>query len=309
MREKGDPDFEAEAGKCNSLAALRNATQRMPNFRSAALDSMAHVKSLLITLLERLELKKKKFSTLFPATEDHIDAMWSELLMVDSTLNKDESLTKKELSSKQDLKVFLEHCCTCRHYSFQIKKCGSLTCTICKPVRLPKEVFDSLHVLPDPVPGEDGHYKSFENLLGTKTDERHRPSLQRTPKRKKTLPFSASVQHVKNVDLMLQCDECGMWRLLYSKLKLTKKERADLEVAVEDVSFSCGASLQDLELPGRLDNVYTRELSCGEPIEKLYYSAKYSPICVYCACEVELVPKDKYPQCNDCSDKPVITKA
>ena len=116
-----------------------------------------------------------------------------------------------------------------------------------------------MHALPDPVPGEDGHYKSFKDLLGTKTDEQHRPSLQRKPRRKKTLPFSASVQHVKNVDLMLQCDECGMWRLLYSKLKLTKKERADLEVALEDVSFSCGASLQDLQLPGRLDNVYARD--------------------------------------------------
>ena len=131
-------------------------------------------------------------------------------------------------------------------------------CTICKPVRLPKEVSDSLHILPDPVPGEDGHFKSFENLLGTKNDERHRPSLQEYTKEEED---SASVQHVNNVDLMLQCDECGMWRLLYSKLKLTKKERADLEVAIEDVSFSCSTSLQDLELSGRLDNVYTR-VSC-----------------------------------------------
>ena len=308
MRETGSSDFEAEAAKCNSLAALRGATQRMPNFRAEALDSIAHVKSLLVMLLQRLELKEKKFSPFFPATEEQIDLMWQELLKIDSTLKKDESLTKKELASKEDLKVFIEHCCTVRHYTFQIKKCGSLTCSICKPVRLPQEVFDSMHILPDPVPGEDGHFKSFEDLLGTKTDEQHRPSIQRKPRRKKTLPFSASVQHVKNVDLMLQCDECGMWRLLYSKLKLTKRERSDLQVALEDVSFSCGASLQDLQLPGRLDNVYARELSCGEPIEKLYYSAKYSPICVYCACDMESVPKDKYPQCSACSSMPAIPK-
>ena len=82
-----------------------------------------------------------------------------------------------------------------------------------------------------------------------------RPSLQRTPKRKKTLSFSASIQHVKNVNLMLQCDECAMWGLLYSKVKLTKKERADLQVAIEDISFTCGASLQDIELPGCLNDV------------------------------------------------------
>lgn len=45
-------------------------------------------------------------------------------------------------------------------------------------------------------------------------------------------------------------------------------------------------------ISGRLNEVYTRELSCEEPIEKLYYSATYSPICVYCAEEVESVAKD-----------------
>ena len=41
-------------------------------------------------------------------------------------------------------------------------------------------------------------------------------------------------------------------------------------MAIEDVSFTCGAQLQNLELPGRLNNAYTRQNSCGEPIEKLY---------------------------------------
>ena len=121
--------------------------------------------------------------------------------------------------------------------------------------------------------------------------------------KKKTLPFSASVQHVKNVDLMLQYDECSMWRLLYSRFKLTRKERADLQVVIDDISFTCGAPLQDLQLPGRLSEVYTRELSCGKPIEKLYYTAKHTPICIYCADDV-----DKYSQCNACKDKPEIMK-
>ena len=56
---------------------------------------------------------------------------------------------------------------------------------------------------------------------------------------------------------MLQCDQCGMWRLMYSRHKLTRKEQTDLQMAIEDVSFTCGAQLQDLELPGRLNNVYT----------------------------------------------------
>ena len=50
MWEKGDTGFEAEAAKCNSLVALREAAERVPNFRSSALDSVAHVKSLLCFL-------------------------------------------------------------------------------------------------------------------------------------------------------------------------------------------------------------------------------------------------------------------
>ena len=95
-----------------------------------------------------LELKGKKFSSFAPSTEDDIDLMRSELLKVDSTLQKDQPLTKKNLPSKQGRMAFLKHCCTRRHYSFQIKKCGSDTCDICKPVKLPKEVFDSLRDSP-----------------------------------------------------------------------------------------------------------------------------------------------------------------
>lgn len=87
MREEGDPDFESEAAKCNSLASLRDAAERMPNFKSSALDSVAHVKSLLAMLVQRLELKGKKFCSFTAASDNDIDTMWSELLAVDSALS------------------------------------------------------------------------------------------------------------------------------------------------------------------------------------------------------------------------------
>lgn len=46
MREKGDDVFEAEADKCNSLATLRDAAKWRPEFKAAALDSIAQIKSL-----------------------------------------------------------------------------------------------------------------------------------------------------------------------------------------------------------------------------------------------------------------------
>ena len=142
--------------------------QRGPPSSTAALDSIAHVISLLVMLLEHLELKGKKFSSFPSASEQDIDSMWETVQEIDSTIKKDESLTKKNLPSKQGLTAFLKHCCTSRHYSFQIKKCGSESCGMCGPVQLPKEVFDQLHFLPDPVPGDDGHYRAFKDLLGTK---------------------------------------------------------------------------------------------------------------------------------------------
>ena len=99
-----------------------------------------------------------------------------------------------------------------------------------------------------------------------------------------------------------------MWRLLYCRYKLSKKEKADLKTVLQDISFTCGAQLQDLELPGYLNEVYTRRIACEEPIEGLYFSAKYASICVYCAADVDSVRKEKYPQCRDCACKPAILK-
>ena len=96
-----------------------------------------------------------------------------------------------------------------------------------------------LEHLPDPMPGSEGHYKPFNEVFGTAMSEHHRPSLNNRGK-KKTLPFSASVQHVKNIEMMLCCDECGMWRLVYSKRKLNQRERKALQTSLDGLSFSCG---------------------------------------------------------------------
>src|SRR6266496_785755 len=84
------------------------------------------------------------------------------------------------------MQEFLEHCCKSRHYFFSIKKCGEPTCTICRPLRCSPKDFEQLHHLLDPVPGEDLHYKSFEELYSTQTMEDHRPSLKDAKAKKKT---------------------------------------------------------------------------------------------------------------------------
>jgi len=41
------------------------------------------------------------------------------------------------------------------HYSFPITKCGSIECGNCKPPRI-------RNIALDPIPGEDGHYKTLQ---------------------------------------------------------------------------------------------------------------------------------------------------
>ena len=120
------------------------------------------------------------------------------------------------------------------------------------------------------------------------------------------------MQHVKNTEMMLLCEECEMWRLIYSKRKLKKNEREELEGALDGMSFSCGAQLQDADIPTYLkDIVYVRQMSCEDPIEKLYYSAKFEDICVYCAASVPPWSDTEpyYPQCSSCADKQPIPNA
>ena len=101
-----------------------------------------------------------------------------------------------------------------------------------------------------------------------------------------------------------------MWRLLYSKKKLKAEDRRLLALKLDDLAFSCGASLQDLDFPAPLNEVFVRSVNCFDPIEKLYYSAGYEPICLYCAGQVDTATESTsyYPQCIHCSSKPQVSR-
>ena len=72
------------------------------------------------------------------------------------------------------------------------------------------------------------------------------------------------------------------------------------------VSYSCGATIEDLILPDTFKSVGIRSHNCNDPIEKVYYSAyKDDLICIHCGSPSNLtVPNDSetfYPYCSDCS--------
>ena len=67
--------------------------------------------------------------------------------------------------------------------------------------------------------------------------------------------------------------------------------------------------LQDLNLPDQFsDVVFVRQLHCHDPIENLYYTAKYEQICIYCGQLQAFTSNLEYPQCINCKEKPVIKK-
>ena len=60
---------------------------------------------------------------------------------------------------------------------------------------------------------------------------------------------------------MVMCEECEKW-LLYSKNKLNRDEQLALQCTLHDVTYTCGAQIQELELSGKLAEVYAWDIKC-----------------------------------------------
>ena len=166
-----------------------------------------------------------------------------------------------------------------------------------------------VHKLPDPVLNEDGHYEPFETVYGavTSKNDHQIPSVGKF-KQRKSLPFNVTQQHVKSVNLVIECEECEMWRLLLSKRKLSPQSFKKLEKIIEDMSYTCGATFEDITMPEGLESVCIKVHNCYDPIEKLYYSCGFEPICIYCGKVEVQVHAENYPQCLDCTSRPATKR-
>ena len=176
MRTKMSEQMEKTMEGCKSMKAIREAAVTHPELKEALKDSLEPVILLLCSLFQRLKLKGEPFSVFTSATSSEMDTLASFVTQIDPGINP-ASCTKSDLAHFPGLKQFLNHCCQTRHYSFTILKCGSSDCRICKPPCLPKEVFDTLQYLLDPIC--DGNmYKPFSEVYGTVTTEKDRPSFK-----------------------------------------------------------------------------------------------------------------------------------
>jgi len=123
-------------------------------------------------------------------------------------------------------------------------------------------------------------------VYGTTTTEQFRPSLSKRSAKSK------------------------MWHLLYSPRKLSPGLQKQLSTLLDNYTYTCGATLSDLELPDSLSSVCVRDVECYDPLEKLYFSMKYDPICIYCCGDKNLKSTEGYyPKCELCADKTPIAKS
>ena len=143
------------------MSQVRDLAVKNSGIKEALTDSIEPVKIKLADITQRLELKGDKFTVRSAALPSDIEQVWNKLKDIDPEfiLSPDEKITHQKLTPK--VVSFMKHCCFERHYFFDIKKCGEEDCNICLPPRLPQDTFSQIDHLPDPMPGNDGHYKSF----------------------------------------------------------------------------------------------------------------------------------------------------
>ena len=153
MRQAGSEEFEADGARCNSLQDLRKAGERKPQFRIEALDSVAPVKVLLNQVFQCQQLKNRSIQVSTAVPQSDIDSLWHSLsnVFTNECPNPHQVTKKSSLHNLPELVQFMSHCCRLRHYFFEVKKCGEKFCKLCKPVRLPEEIFKQIKLLaPEP---------------------------------------------------------------------------------------------------------------------------------------------------------------
>ena len=304
-RSRMSEDFEKEVSKSNNLTNLR---EHLSGRKSEVKESLSSIKSTLHSIFSRLKLHTEEFKVYESATENEMSSFWSSIIAFDATIEEGGIFRKETIHNHKLVCDFLTHCCQASHYTFDVLKCGESSWTLCKPPRLPSSLFSTLKHIPHPTPMEDGHYFPFCEAFHMTTTEEHRPSYKepKQVKKKRKLPYYAAVQHVKNAGIMVQCNECNQWRLVFSRSKLTSVQRTNLQDILNDYDYSCGAALSELNLPEEYKDVEIRDHECFDLVERLYYTAKYTPICIYCSMEQPFTKEKEYPICNNCCDKPAV---
>ena len=123
--------------------------------------------------------------------------------------------------------------------------------------------------------GTNDHYKSFDQLYGTETTEKYRPSLNQGEDREGLEENKKHIDVLKQAKVRgaVECAECDKPRLVYSMTTMNMDQMNAMQRVKDENSYRCGEAL-----PCSL--VARRSLTCESPIEIHYYSLQ--PVCYHC---------------------------
>ncbi|WAR08379.1 hypothetical protein MAR_018337 [Mya arenaria] len=306
--------FEFQVKRLTYLKAIRNYAEKNKPFKEAYQISMADTCTIVSERFKRLQLKEDSLKVHTPASDAELDQLCSMAKLIDSSFDP-KNIGNFETSEK--VKKFFESHSMARQYSFQVgisciicfhclvielskmsikfqlKKCkGNCPYCILNPPRLPGDVFEGLHFLPDPVSDGDNHYKPFAAVYGTKTDDKQRPSLSLKPE---MTDRDKKLKHMFVGGNFLRCCECGKRRVVFAAKKLNAVEQNKLTRVMEEQLYVCGNTLFPVS-PLQDILVVRKGQNCHSTIETTYYSGvttSLEAICSYCGSAENLAETEK----------------
>ena len=321
-REKMADDKEKLFRKCTSMDDIRKEIQGKPELKEVWLDSVGPVRQCVENRFRRLALKDEPIKVNDPVREDEVDYLSRHLNFLFPGLDTGK-LVKAHTKKVDSYNQWSEKHCRVRNYSFQIRKCSDADC--CLP---PQNHYDWL---PDPMIDENdvNHYKSFEHIYGTNTDEYDRPSFKNqvnaevsSKKKDKVtdplvtiLPDDPELKGytgftAQQARYVISCTECEKPRLIYSKFRLSERQSVQMLTLLSEYDYVCGApvTVPEGNLHGK---IFTRlNIDCSRPLETCFYSSdldQRKDVCYYCGqsgAEIDEGLKEKFksvsPVCGEC---------
>ena len=119
------------------------------------------------------------------------------------------------------------------------------------------------------------------------------------------MPFTPSSQYAKNTDTFLQCLQCGRWRCVYAKRRLTDAQKEQLRAFLDSHDYVCGATFSPENDDDDLDVLNSTFVNGGltyaSLMEKPFYVVCKDLVCFQCGAE-EMIDEtnDVYPLCKRC---------
>lgn len=292
-----------------SKVMWREQAKKHPNLDipKLARDGAASAIELLTKRISEMSYKGEPIVVREPASEDEISAMKQVLsiFFTDEEFANLMTMTKAQLMKIKKFKDFFDVHCRVTQYGFQAKKCNNMSCECHDWIRVPMDIYNQLHWLPSPELNKiTKKYKDFDEVYGNEPNDQDRPGRKESTEcTKKPTGWQIATQRAR---LIVRCSQCNYPRVLFTKNKLSQKERLDIDEYFEDNYYSCGDEI-DFEHIGVQEIFSKNKLYCSAQISAQYYQLAhlegFELICSICLSE-EVPPQNAaQPKCVDCLKK------